>query len=198
MKAQRLAFCRRCNGDQAQAYLATERPGVELWKCRNCSSVLMSLGEISDADGFAVAIADTWIRRSAIVPSEIDREEVYAEARAGLWASFLKWDPDRGVTLRSYASWKTGSLLTDWIRAQRGRTYGDDHSGLKPHANAISLDAPDLSDSGSSRLDGLVSTSARDPSTDRSTNLARALERRGGDEPGEERGLGGPAYARAS
>lgn len=197
MKARRLAFCRRCNRESAQAYLSTERPGVEIWRCQ-CSAVLMSLGDISDADGFAAAIADTWIRRSAIVPSEVDREEVYAEARAGLWACFLKWDPDRGVPLRSYASWKTSSLLTDWIRAQRGRTYGDDHSGLKPHADALSLDTPDLSDSGSSRLDSLVSASARDPATDRSTNLSRALERRGGDEPREERGVGSPAYARAS
>jgi len=161
----------------------------------------MSIGDIPDADGFATSIAETWLRREAIVSSAIDREEVYAEARAGLWASFLKWNPDRGVSLRAYAAWKTTSLLTDWIRVQRGRTYngGENKTNLKAHADAISLDEPDSrSDTGSSRLDGLVSTSARDPQHSRVTNFARALELGGGGEPGEERSPRRQTYARAS
>lgn len=160
----------------------------------------MTLGDIPDADGFATSIADTWMRRNSIVQSEVDHEEVYAEARASLWVAFLKWNPARGVPLRSYASWKTAALLTDWIRVQRGRTYGEDRSGLKPHATALSLDAAsDASrDTGSNRLDSLVSKSALDPATDRAPDLTRTLELGSGREPRPKRSVRRPTYERAS
>lgn len=197
MQAKRLAFCRRCNGEAAQTFLEIERPGVELWRCC-CGSVLMSLADIPDADGFATAIAERWLRAEEIVTGEIDRDEVYAEARAALWLAFLKWDPARGLRFRSYASWKVGNLLTDWIRSQRGRTYGDDHRGLKPHASAVSLDDDRDDDRGASRLDGLVAEVEGDAALCSSADLARALELRGRGRAREKRSLGGAAYARAS
>jgi RNA polymerase sigma factor (sigma-70 family) len=160
----------------------------------------MTLGDIPDADGFASSIADAWVRRNNIVRSEVELEEVYAEARLALWTAFQRWNPERGVALRSYAAWKTSALLTDWIRVQRGRTYGGDRTSLKPHATAVSLDIPadGERDTGSSRLDGIISQSARDPSTDRAPDLSRTLELGSRGLPREERGVRGTTYARAS
>lgn len=205
MRAKRLAFCRRCSGETAQTFLYIERPGVEMWRCV-CGASLMNLGDIPDADGFAIAAAEKWIRTEAIVIGEIDRDEVYAEARCSLWVAWGKYDPTRGLRFRSYASWKVGNLLTDWLRNQRGRTYGDDHRGLKPHANAISYDtpadAPEGShvgvDRGAHRLDIAFPSGAGDPALDRSPDLARALELGNRGRPREVGGMGGAAYARAS
>lgn len=200
MRARRLAFCRRCNRDTPQAYLTTDQPSVELWRCE-CGATLMSIADIPDADGFAIAVADKWIRRNAIVVGVVEREEVHGEARMSLWVSFTKWEPSRGLSFRSYASWKTGALLTDWIREQRGRTYGDDRSGLKAHSDAISLDIPfdsDSEDPGATRLDGLVSASAGNAATVRSPDLTRALTRRGRGGSRGKPAVGVPPYARAS
>ena len=204
MRARRIAFCRKCSTDTPQSYISTEQENVETWRCKVCRSTLVSLGDVPDADGFASSIAETWLRRQAIPTAGfVDREEVHAEARAALWAAFTKWDPLRGLPFRSYAAWKTASLLTDWIREQRGRTYGDDRSGLKPHADALSYDAPidpgeNTGDSFISRLEDAYAEGAGDPARDRSPDLARALSRRGRGDARHERVVGVPTDARVA
>lgn len=203
MRARRLAYCRRCGEETRQTFVAAVQEGVETWRCsKGCG--ITTLGNVDDIEGFAEATVELWLDKVGFRGGDhvrgLERADAYAEALTAVWVAFTKWDYKRNPSFASFASWKVGNALTDWLRSQRGRTVKNgvrNPNALKPHAAALSLDAPhrdgdtDLVD----LLERAISEGSPHFEVHRSPDLTRALSGRDRAALREERGVGSGADA---
>lgn len=209
MKARRVWYCRRCTTETAQQYVGSERGprDIDHFKCTACGLILLAYADVGDAEGFAEAAADAFVRRLGVTEygdtRSVDREEIESEARALLWAAYLKWDPSRNVRFRSHAAWYIDARLVSWLRRDRGgRRDFTRQDGttvpVKAHIAAVSLDAPARQDDpgidgGATRLDRLESALGQgrgDNAANSGSAFDGVLSRRGRGVREAERALG--------
>lgn len=185
--ARRRARCHVCeragtSDPTAQRYLGVDRRDgglvVELYACDQCDTVLLSLADMYDAEGFVLAFTQRWWK-GADVP---DLDDWLAKVREWLWRSYTRWDPTRSARFTPYASTFLSNRAKDDVRATVGRVVDGE---LRPrHAVVIgaervaveveSFDAIRES-RGEDPVGEAASGRAGDPTRDRSPDLGRAL-----------------------
>ena len=208
MNARRVHYCRACRRETTQRFLFSEngrRPKVETYTCERCGLLLLTMGDVPDAEGLCLFIVQERfrIRRAAGTSSGdggntptgragdahhlstrsddrwLDYEDAVGHLREQIVLLWTRFDPTRGVPFRAYAVGELRNDLTDWMRTQVGRDRP------KPFANALSLDGladdpGDLEGDGPDRgclLEALVGGSLDDDS-DSLADLRRVLVRR--------------------
>lgn len=131
------------------------------------------MGNLLDPEALVSAVVDRHLRRHPTLPAYLSREDLVNELRLELWVLWTeKFDPSRGLTFASYASWKLQQVAVDrWVRSELGRS-----GGRQAFNGAASVEELLETD----RLDDALSAGPRDPAGDRNPDLARALADRSG------------------
>lgn len=181
MNARRLHYCRECSTATAQTFMSREgEPPAEYWVCSRCGLVLLTLGDVLDAEGFCRVALRRALSKRAFTDygdsQSFDFEERLADLQAELWNCYRRWDPTV-VRFRAYATWILARRIIDFDRRKNGR------NGSKPLTHAVSLDA--VSDDGyecaADRLDAALGGRAVDDGVRSLTDLRWVVAQRSGD-----------------
>lgn len=142
------------------------RPLVTYHSCQTCGYQRMQYADLPDVQALCRNVLDKALRASG-TPDKFDYDNAIGHLAMSAWELYLGWDPSVGVRFTAYASGLLPNRFKDLQRTQLGR------DNPKPHAYAVSLDAPIGDDEGD--LLSYLAAATGDPSENRSPDLARLL-----------------------
>lgn len=152
----------------------------------------LRLHDVDDVEALARKALDDRLRAWGARLRPSDYEDFLTELIAAAWELAGRYDPERGLSFATHAYRILKLRCADCYR----KYFGDTRHGPRPVV--LSLDAPrslrsagddlldSVEDSGRrrDRLDEALASSAGDPAENRSPDLVRILEGRGGGEAG--------------
>lgn len=141
------AFCRGCERETPWAYAGGQNgdlPKTDYWTCRDCGLRRLQLVNVLDVEGLCIAIVDGRLRQIGNPRRSIDFEDAVAHLYAEAWATYLRWDPTRGVPFLAYATGMLRNRLSDWYRENYGRTDPKAHVGALDISDEITRDDGEL------------------------------------------------------
>lgn len=189
-------YCRDCGRATPQRYLWSENgkhPEIEHWQCATCGLVLLTMGDLPDAEGLCLYVVRESMRRHEHMKRKIsvgqmargddyqtiDQAEAIGELRLQIWRAWQRFDPDRGVGFRAYATTFLRQRFLDWLRDQH-------RTGTRALTQAVALDGWDSVPDGRHPVEQALDERALDdpehhlvPDTGCTVDLSRALGRRG-------------------
>jgi hypothetical protein len=196
------AYCHPCGGDRRFRFAGNatdgreQRPGKPRalhHACTDCGHVILTLGNVPDAEGLCVTVARRLIHVDA---RGVEFEDAVGYLYYHIWKLYLDWQPHAlssatGATRSSflgYASQWLPPRLRTFIANATGDAGTERRANPKPHAVSDSYDVlaeagePSLHRGGLGGLDTAVGRNGADPDDDRASELRWILGR--GDREG--------------